>query len=58
MSKIRICLDIPEASFRAYEEEARRRNESVESLLGRMIQNLFEEMKTEEAEGTDHPIFP
>lgn len=58
MSKVRICLEIPDASFRAYEGEARRRNESVEALLERMIQNLFEEMKTEEAEGTDHPIFP
>lgn len=58
MSKVRVCVDIPEAAYRAYQDEAGRQHISVEALVERMIQNLFEEMRTEEEEGTDHPIFP
>jgi hypothetical protein len=58
MSKVRVCVNIPESVYRAYEDEAKRRDTTVEALVEGMIQNLFEEMRTEEEEGTDHPIFP
>lgn len=58
MSKVRVCVNVPEPMYRAYQDEAKRQNTTVEALVEGMIQNLFEEMRTEEEEGTDHPIFP
>jgi len=58
MTKVQICVDLTEQDYRKYEREAERRGVTVESLLEQTIRALLEEVHQEEAEGTDHPIFP
>ncbi len=58
MPTVRICVDITEDHFRAYQDEATRRGVSVEDLVQQMVQGLVEELDREEREGTDHPIIP
>ena len=58
MPTIRVCVDITEDHFRAYQDEATRRVVSVEDLVQQMVQGLVEELDREEREGTDHPIIP
>jgi hypothetical protein len=58
MSTVKICVEIPEAEFHAYEQEAAKRGITVENLVERMVRGLIEEMRTEQQEGTDHPIIP
>ena len=58
MPTVRICVDIAEDHFRAYEHEAARRGVSVEALVQQMVQGLVEELDQEQREGTDHPIIP
>jgi len=58
MPSVRICVDITEDHFRAYQDEADRRGVTVEDLVQQMVQGLVEELDREEREGTDHPIIP
>ena len=58
MSKVRICVDLNEGELRAYQEEAKRRGTSVESLVEEMVKRLIQEVQRQENEGTDHPIRP
>jgi hypothetical protein len=58
MPTVRICVDITEDHFRAYQDEAQRRGVSVEKLVQQMVQGLVEELDRDEREGTDHPIIP
>ena len=58
MPTVRICVDISEEHFRAYQDEARRRGVSLEALVQQMVQGLVEELDRDEREGTDHPIIP
>jgi hypothetical protein len=58
MPTVRICVDISEEHFRAYQDEARRRGVSLEDLVQQMVQGLVEELVRDEREGTDHPIIP
>jgi hypothetical protein len=58
MPTVRVCVDITEDHFRAYQDEAGRRGVSVEELVQQMVQGLVEELDRDEREGTDHPIIP
>lgn len=58
MSKVRICVDLNEGELRAYQEEAKRRGTSVESLVEEMVRRLIEDVRRQEDEGIDHPILP
>ena len=58
MARIRIWVELPDHSLRAYENEARRQNVPVESLVEQTVNTLLEELETEEDEGTDHPVTP
>jgi hypothetical protein len=58
MTTVRICVEIPEEHYRAYQDEAVRRGVTVEDLVQQMVQGLVEELDREEREGTDHPIIP
>ena len=58
MPTVRICVDISEEHFRAYQDEAERRGVGVEQLVQQMVQGLVEELDRDEREGTDHPIIP
>ena len=58
MARLRIWVDISDEAFRAYENEARRREVTVESLVEHTVNTLLRELETEENEGTDHPIIP
>jgi hypothetical protein len=57
MSKVRVCVDLPEEHYRAFVAEAGRRGVSVEDLVQQTVQGLIEEMEREERDGTDHPVF-
>lgn len=58
MRKVRICVDLAEEHYRAFEDEARRRGVTVESLVEQTVQGLVRELEREDQEGTDHPIIP
>ena len=58
MPTVRVCVDITEEHFRAYQDEATRRGVTVEDLVQQMVQGLVEELDRDEREGTDHPIIP
>lgn len=58
MRTVRVCVEIPEERFRAYESEAERRGTTVEHLLEQVVHGLLEELEQEEREGTDHLIIP
>lgn len=58
MTRVQICVDVPEDHFRAYEDQAKRQGVSVESLVRQTLQCLLEEAEREEEEGTDHIIIP
>jgi len=60
MTKVTVCVDLEEARYRAYSEEARRRGLSLEELLDRVIRRLFaEQARSVREEEADHPIvFP
>ena len=57
LRRVRVCVDLPEEHYRAFESEAKRRGVTVEALVEQTVQGLFEELEQEEQEGTDHPIF-
>ena len=58
MRTVRVCVEIPEERYRAYESEAERRGTTVEILLEQVVHGLLEELDQEEREGTDHLIIP
>jgi hypothetical protein len=56
MKRIRVCVNLPEERFRAYEDEAKRQGVTVESLVEQTLEVLLREEEEEIREGTDHPI--
>jgi predicted HicB family RNase H-like nuclease len=58
MTQVKICVDIPEDHYRAYEDQAERQGVSVESLVRQTLQCLLEDAEREGEEGTDHLIIP
>jgi hypothetical protein len=58
MPTVRVCVEIPEERYSAYEGEAERRGTSVENLVEQVVNGLLQELEREEREGTDHPIIP
>lgn len=58
MQRVKVCVELDDAEYRAYAAEARRRGVDVEALIQQMVQGLVRELRQEEADGTDHPIFP
>ena len=58
MTKVQICIDVPEDHYRAYSNQAERQGVTVESLVKQTLQYLLEEADRENEEGTDHLIIP
>jgi hypothetical protein len=58
MKKVRVCVELTDSDYRAYEAEAKRRGVSVENLLEQTVAGLLRELEQEQREGTDHPIIP
>jgi hypothetical protein len=58
MSKVRICVEIPDEAYRAFQEAAEREGLSVEALLERTVDNLLKELEKERRDGFDPPIVP
>jgi len=58
MRTVRVCIEIPEERYRAYESEAERRGTTVEQLVQQVVHGLLEELDQDEREGTDHLIIP
>ena len=58
MRKIQITLEIEDEEFHAYEFEAKRTDQSVETLVEQMIQGLYREFKREEQEADHEILFP
>jgi hypothetical protein len=56
MKRIRVWVTVPDERFRAYEDEAKRRGVTVESLVEQTVEVLLREEEEEIREGTDHPI--
>jgi hypothetical protein len=58
MSKVRICVEIPDEAYRAFQEAAEREGLGVEALLERTVDNLLKELEKERRDGFDPPIVP
>jgi hypothetical protein len=58
MSKVRICVEIPDEAYRAFQEAAEREGLGVEALLERTVNNLLWELEKERRDGIDSPIIP
>ena len=58
MTKVQICVDVPEDHYRAYEDQAERQGVTVESLVRQTLQCLLEDAERADEEGTDHIIIP
>jgi hypothetical protein len=58
MTRVAIQVDLEEDTYRDLESEARREGIPVETLLATVVNRLIEDMRREEQDGTDHPIFP
>ncbi len=58
MSKVRICIDIPDEAFRAFQDAAEREGLAVDALLERTVNNLLRELERERHDGIDPPIVP
>ena len=58
MTKVTLCVDVPEDHYRAYAAEAERQGVAVESLVKQTLQSLLDEAEREEEEGSDHLIIP
>ena len=56
MTKVKICVDLPDEHYRLFESEAKRRGVAVESLVEQCVAELVRELEQEEHDGTDHPI--
>jgi len=58
MKHVRICVDIDENDYPAYQNEAARQGVTVEALVERIVREMIGELKRDQSEGTDHPIIP
>jgi hypothetical protein len=58
MSKVRICVEIPDEAFRAFQDAAAREGLAVDELLERTVNNLLKELEKERRDGFDPPIVP
>jgi len=58
MSKVRICVEIPDEAYRAFQEAAEREGLDVQALLERTVDNLLRELERERQDGFDPPIVP
>ncbi len=56
MPNVRVDVELSEEHYREFQQEAKRRGVTVESLVQQMTQALVLELEDEEREGTDHPI--
>ncbi len=56
MRTVKVCIEVDEADYRAYEAEAKHEGITVEALLERMVRGLYDELKQEE-KTDDHPVF-
>jgi len=56
MKKVRVCIELDEATYHKYVVEASSRGVSVESLVEAMVNGLVHEMQQQERDGTDHEI--
>ena len=57
MPSVRVSVELSETHYHGFQEEAKRRGVTVESLVEQMTQALVLELEQEEREGTDHPIW-
>jgi|MudIll2142460700_1097286.scaffolds.fasta_scaffold2546126_2 hypothetical protein len=58
MTKVRICVELPDEHFRMFQAEAKRRGVPVEELIEQCVGELVREMEEDEASGTDPLIVP
>ena len=58
MPKVQVWADLGEDTYRAYQDEARRRGVAVEGLVEDIVNRLLQELERERKEGADHPIIP
>ncbi len=58
MSKVRICVEIPDDAYRAFQDAAEREGLAVEALLERTVNNLLKDLENERRDGIDAPIIP
>ena len=56
MTKVKICVDLPDKEYRLFVAEAVRRGVTPESLVEQCVAGLIRELDQEERDGTDHPI--
>jgi len=56
MPSVRVDVELSEEHYHEFQQEAKRRGVTVESLVQQMTQALVLELEDEEREGTDHPI--
>ena len=56
MPSVRVNVELSEEHYRDFEQEAKRRGVTIESLVEQMTQALVLELEKEERDGTDHPI--
>lgn len=58
MPKVPVLAEVSEQHLRAYQEEARRRGVTPESLVEQTVNVLLREMEHEEDAGLDAPMIP
>lgn len=56
MPQVRVNVELSDEHYRSFQNEARRRGVTIESLVQQMTQQLVLELEDEERRGTDHPI--
>lgn len=56
MPKVPVMAEVSERHLRAYEDEARRRGVSTESLVEQTVNTLLRDLEREEEAGLDAPI--
>lgn len=55
MRKVRVCVELDEEDYQAYEAEAQREGTTVEALVEQVLRGLYRDLKREESEEGDHP---
>jgi hypothetical protein len=58
MPRVQVWADLGDDTFRAYQDEARRRGIAVERLVEGVVNGLLEELERERKEDANHPIIP
>ena len=58
MPRVKIDVELSDLEYRHYQDEARSRGDSVQSLVQQMVRGLIDELRQDEREGTDHLIIP